>query len=374
MRKILFYFIILLPAGILSLLLPLPDYINLIIFTVFFTVDLIFLLRSNRFKEMSAAGKPEIIPETDIGDSMTEKAAALQENKNIVVKAVDESFQKINFQQLSSIKEGIIDICNHVQNWDKDENRKELTVLTNEFFPCIEQAKSDSVVIEGNISQIYNISDNLSKTAQEAFDLAENVRNEIKIVTGILNKAMHVTDVLSKKSTEISQILEIMSNLSSNIHVLSINASIVSARAGVYGKGFEVVAKEIRKLAEDTDHSLGDINGHVDDIQNAVDDVVVEIKEAGTAINQEAQTLTAVAGSLQGVLLSVEIVNTVSVTAKNSTISQSSHYKSMTASLDKLLYSLDHRFIMDKDEINICRNYLDKISMDMDTLIGRLES
>lgn len=367
MRNFFIFFILLLPAGVISILLPLSDSVKVIFFVILFVLDMLFLFFFMKKGKLDIKENREIPKEIDSGQNLFGEIEISRENDSLSPEENDLP-QKKYLQHLSDIKNELVYIKNHFQKQDPEVQKKELTSFTSEFLPAIEQARNESSTIEGNVSQIYNISDNLSKTAQQAFDLAEKVKNEINTVNKILNNAIHVTDVLSKKSIEISKILEIMSNLSSKVHVLSINASIVSARAGDHGKGFEVVAKEIRKLAEETDNSLQDIDEHVNDIQNAVDSVVIEIEQANTAINQEAETLIAVAGSLRGVLLAVEIVNTVSITAKDNTASQGSHFETMKSSLDLLLRHFEQLYTEKNNEINMCRDCLDKISIDMDSL------
>jgi len=195
--------------------------------------------------------------------------------------------------------------------------------LTHEAFRDISDVKTSSDFIFENVSKAYDISDNLANTAKQAFELSENVQKGVKIVTGALSESLHNTKILFDQSKKITKILEIMSEISENIHVLSINASIVSARAGLSGKGFEVVAKEIRNLAKKTEISLKDIEDVIDELQNTIGSVIDKVQVANEETDHEKNALMSVAGALQGVILAVEIIRAVSSVAKDKAEEQS---------------------------------------------------
>lgn len=176
--------------------------------------------------------------------------------------------------------------------------------------------KASADFITDNILRAFEISDNLANTAKTAFELSESVQKGVTIVTDALTHALTQTGILFDQSKQISKIIEIMSEISEKIHILSINASIVSARAGTAGKGFEVVAKEIRSLARETEKSLEEIEQVVVDVQSTINSVVERVDTASRQTNSEQQNLISVAGSLQGVILGVEIILAVTSVAK----------------------------------------------------------
>ncbi len=356
MRKIRLHIIILLPIGLLTIFLPLDKLISGALFLLFFIID--YILIQKVIKNNSVDIKDSVIDNEleDISNDIKQVDIQVEETNTIT---------KDYTSDLLKVDECFKELYSHMDLVDNKDSITDLDSLTKEFLPYIEDASNNSYAIKGSVTQIFTISDNLAKTTQTAFDLAKNVQDSIAFVSDKLTKAVSVTEDLDAKSAEISSILDIMSNISSMVHILSINASIVSARAGIHGEGFKVVAKEIRNLAVNTDKSLSDIDVHVKDVQDAVKNVAVEINEAGKAIEQESQELINVAGALQGVLLSVEIINTVSGAAKDTTENQTQSFVALKESLDRLLVYLKDKFDDNHTEMLTCKDNIKRITTDI---------
>jgi methyl-accepting chemotaxis protein len=110
--------------------------------------------------------------------------------------------------------------------------------------------------------------------AQDSGDMSREGRQVIQdaagemvaIAEGARSASALVTE-LAELSTEISDIVKVIRDISDQTHLLALNAAIESAHAGAHGRGFSVVAEEVRKLAERTSTSTTEIAGIIARIQ-----------------------------------------------------------------------------------------------------------
>ncbi|MFW6362252.1 MAG: methyl-accepting chemotaxis protein [Spirochaeta sp.] len=256
---------------------------------------------------------------------MQEDTAGAEETDIPDVRIAPENYaapveQTVDNRQLTNDISSLLD---NLQKALRDQSVHDLSrveqvrhLTDSELRPRLEHLKTDTTQILDNVSRAFDISDNLSKTANDTFALAAKVQKGIENINEILRQSLQNTQFLEEQSKKISRILDLMSDISSQIQVLSMNASIVSARAGVHGKGFEVVAKEIRTLSHQTEDSLQEIAASIGEIQQTIRMVGEDTQQADEAAAEETKSLMSVAGSLQGVQLAIEVVHTVSETSK----------------------------------------------------------
>ncbi|WP_396021431.1 MULTISPECIES: methyl-accepting chemotaxis protein [unclassified Bacillus cereus group] len=72
------------------------------------------------------------------------------------------------------------------------------------------------------------------------------------------------------KVTLVSDIAQIIKDISAQTNILSLNAAIEAARVGEHGRGFAVVAEEVRRLANNVEDAIKKINSNVESIVKGV--------------------------------------------------------------------------------------------------------
>ena len=101
-----------------------------------------------------------------------------------------------------------------------------------------------------------------SKVAMTISDINEKIKN-VQTIFNEINEGFALTsDTLSggnddnanlvQLSQNFAPIVDAITEISDQTHLLSLNASIEAARAGVAGKGFAIVAHEVDKLSSET--------------------------------------------------------------------------------------------------------------------------
>lgn len=90
----------------------------------------------------------------------------------------------------------------------------------------------------------------LARSAGRSTELAEQTQREAGEGSQLVRRSRDAIIAIERSSSDIHEIVDTISEISGQTHLLAFNAAIEAARAGEQGVGFSVVADEVRKLAE----------------------------------------------------------------------------------------------------------------------------
>lgn len=129
---------------------------------------------------------------------------------------------------------------------------------------------------------------NVSAKIQENTEVAGQLRVSADESAKSIQRLQGGVEMLEEKSQSITDIISVITNVSSKTNLLALNASIEAARAGEVGGGFAVVADQIRGLSGQTKKATEDIRELIEQIQDQINLTVEQIKASASLFEKNS--------------------------------------------------------------------------------------
>ncbi len=159
------------------------------------------------------------------------------------------------------------------------------------------QVTGDRVLsMADNITEVSNRADSSSNVAQRALSASltgqKAVQASLQGMNGIRDQIQDTAKRikrLGESSQQISEIVDLIGDITEQTNVLALNAAIQAASAGEAGRGFTVVAEEVQRLAERSGEATKQIAALVRTIQTDTQDAVSAMERSTQGVVEGAK-------------------------------------------------------------------------------------
>ena len=199
---------------------------------------------------------------------------------------------------------------------------------------------------------------------------AEAVAEAVEGVGAVERRIADVTaraDTLGTRSREIFRVLELISEIAQETHLLSLNAALEASAAGGRGRRFAIVAGEVRVLAERVRDSVASVRSQIEEFASAIRSTVVATEEGGKEAARVLEEARAATGALAILRASLRESSEAARQISSVTRQQTSATEEVLSTLREL-HQVVERMSRDLQQLSSTSGRLRSIGLDLELL------
>jgi len=156
--------------------------------------------------------------------------------------------------------------------------------------------------LSSSIQQVAENAASASRSAKQSGAAVQNAIGRLAQIRKTVEDAAGRIETLGESGKRISNIVDVIRQISEQTTMLALNAAIEAAHAGEHGRGFAVVADEVSSLAKRTGQSAKDIEDLIANIRDQTGEAVRVMQDGSREVEQGTDLVSSTLGDLQSLI------------------------------------------------------------------------
>ena len=259
---------------------------------------------------------------------------------------------------------------------DITASSQEIVASTEEISSQISRINVSCVSLAKNIEEITSSNKEGTLAVRELNSTIDYTQKHIK--SSLINNINYISDSMM---TIVPTIMSV-TDIASQINLLSLNASIEAARAGKSGAGFSVIAEEIRRLSTETDMIAKEIISNINklnsdisatqEVTKVVEDYLVKQQDKAVFVDEMFssiyETLTHFAETFESFKYQVDFIDEAKESLLLAVQNISTNSEETYGSIEEIRNIIATK----ENDIKVIKDLLNDLNVEMDSLSSKV--